>query len=123
MSLEPYRRLINRSSISAATNLARDYAEKTRRQALNLANDPERAARTEKGECPVCYYILGRIGGTVCTKALCGLCGTVLSSGNACVDSLCLACAKDNSLCKYCSGDVEMKNRRMPRPYECVEKS
>src|SRR5579859_7772364 len=105
------RSKIDRVSIENATYMAarraKDYAE----TAAQLATDPDRAKRHEAAECPICFYVVGRIGGCAMTAAQCGICDQETMFGNTNTDALCPACAHKYRLCKHCGGDQEMKRR------------
>lgn len=108
---------IDRCSTERANHHNREMVSYTLKRADIYTNDPQRETRLAASECLVCYGV-SRIGGASCTIAPCPLCGTRLSCGNTAIDVLCTACAKANDLCKHCGADVELKNRRKPRPYE-----
>ncbi len=111
------KKQIDRVSILRANNWAKMRIESTLEAAEKYRSDPNREKRKEMAECLVCSEAR-RIGGCAMTTAICGICGKELLFGNTCVDVLCLDCAKANQLCKHCGGDIDLKDRRKPRPYE-----
>jgi len=105
---EPIQRKVDLSSVQWATDHAQHYFAVCKA----TAEDADRDARREAAQCGMCYYSKSRVGGAMCTTALCGLCSEQMHFGNTCVDVLCKVCAKKHRLCLHCGGDVEMKSRR-----------
>lgn len=78
--------------------------------------DPERTKRLAQQECPICYYIDGRIGGAAMTSTECGRCGKPMTFGNTCVDAVCFVCALACGVCHHCGADMDGKMRRKLPP-------
>lgn len=76
-----------------------------------VLTDPDKAARLAQQVCQACAY-QGRIGGAACSFRECAFCTKTLSSGNTCVDVLCIPCAQERDLCVRCGGDIHLKTRR-----------
>lgn len=106
------RRKVDKASIEWANNLANQRIDCDRELISNVDNDPKRAERLAKQECPICFYVTGRIGGAAVTFAECAFCGTRIMSGNTNIDVMCGECAKAAGLCKHCGADIDLKNRR-----------
>jgi hypothetical protein len=118
---ERYREKITRSSIEWANTHNKSTVAYHKGRARTFAEDPNKEKRLAVAECIVCHGG-SRIGGAACTSRQCGLCSLTIHSGNTCVDVLCMDCAKANGLCKHCGGDIDMKDRRKPRPFETAAK-
>ena len=108
---------IDKVSIERANHYGREQVSYILKRASQFTQDPDRARRLLASECVVCYG-QPRIGGAACTYSACPLCGERISSSNTNIDALCLNCAKENSLCRHCGADIELRGRRKPRPYE-----
>lgn len=106
------RAKVDAYNISWDTERGRDRIAYFRKMLGKVDDDPEKAKRLAQAECPLCYYEKSRIGAAVCTQVQCAFCDKKLSSGNSCVDKMCLACAVKAGLCKHCGADVNLKNRR-----------
>ena len=99
-----------------ATDQAAHYAAEVIRHADDIRNDPRKADREAKGECPACFYLTGRAGGASFTHQPCALCGVDQSFPSTCTDVLCLACANGHDLCRHCGGDRRMRVGRRKWP-------
>lgn len=106
------RKNIDRATIEWTNNGHRHLISSMRRRLKLCDEDADKSKRLAQSLCKMCYYESSRIGGATCTFAQCGLCDANLSSGNTCIDALCLECAKKTGLCAHCGADVEYKNRR-----------
>lgn len=109
------KKLLDNVTIASATHSAKAIIGRTIEYARMFTDDPDKVERRKSGECPVCYYYKGRCGGSMCTEVECSKCGKVLRSENTCVDTLCLRCAAELSLCKHCGGDIDARQRRKQR--------
>jgi hypothetical protein len=103
---------VNLNSVNNASYNASARADAAIELAKNLKHDPERDARLAKGECPMCYYQKGRIGGAAMTNRECGLCGKLMQFTSTNTDTVCQECAVARKLCRHCGGDINMKQRR-----------
>lgn len=108
---------IDRASVELATARAKDYVAATAELCRKFIEDPEREVRVAKCYCISCHY-MRHLGGASMTIRPCGLCGEDHVYGSTYTDALCKPCALKNGLCKHCGGDVEMKNRRKPYPFQ-----
>lgn len=106
------RRIVDAAFVYRATGQAKSAVAEVINNADKLQNDPDKDWRQAKGECPVCFYVWGRVGGASITTTQCGRCEKELTFGNTCVDVLCLDCANKLGLCVHCGGDQELKHRR-----------
>lgn len=103
---------VDRVSIMRANTHAKRLIEGTLKNAEDLKTDPDKKVRLEKNECKSCFYLNGRMGGSVMTERPCGICDEPMSFGSTCTDVTCTSCAHKNMLCKHCGGDIDSKNRR-----------
>lgn len=113
------RAKIDAYSIENANARQKSIINFYRRKLRYVDDDPQRAKRIESALCSMCYYEQSRIGSAVCTQTQCAFCDETLYSGNACVDIMCVSCAKRAGLCRYCGCDLDLKNRRkrdLPTP-------
>ena len=76
----------------------------------NIQNDPKRPERIARRECVVCFYTT-RICGQGFSPYRCRMCGQDEMWANTCVPVLCPRCARENSLCLHCGGDIDLKLR------------
>jgi len=105
---EPIYKPWDLCAVLRATNYSQAYYDSVKK----CYEDPDLEIRKKKCMCRVCHYMRGRIGGAMCTVALCGMCKTEMHYGNTCVDVLCTNCATKHKLCRFCGGDAELRNRR-----------
>lgn len=98
--------------VLSATWLRHQMVQSTLERAEQYKTDPDKKARRKKQECMPCFYNKARIGGSAMTDTNCRLCDTEMMFGNTCVDALCLECAKEKDLCKYCGGDYRLRFKR-----------
>src|SRR5271155_418111 len=70
-----------------------------------VKRDPRIAERKQRQECVVCFYTQ-RICGQGFTRYNCGMCEVEINWPNTCVPILCEGCARKNSLCMKCGGDL-----------------
>ena len=116
------KRTISRCSVAHSTGHAVRYAKDYQDMVDNFRGDSSIKERVDAGKCKACFYFFkARVGGTVMTSQECGLCDDDMMFGSTATDPLCLSCAKENGLCKQCGGDIDMKNRRKPYPFQKVE--
>lgn len=115
------KRAIDRTTIEHANGHARDHVSWVIRLASNFLKDPKRKDRKRESKCMPCFYRESRIGGASITTQPCGICGKERVFPSTATDALCLECAIENGLCCECGGDMEMANRRKPRPFETKE--
>lgn len=111
---------IDRVSIERNTYASGYYLEAVVDRADKMTQDLEAGKRKKESYCVMCYvpYGAGRVGGAACTSRECGLCDTIIHSGNTNIDMLCQPCAVENRLCRHCGADVDLRNRRKKRKYE-----
>lgn len=113
------RTRIDQVIIERNTNLAKSQILDVISRAERVSTDADKELRVAAQECKSCWYLSRpRIGGAAMTARECSICGTdqIFSSTNT--DPLCKPCAQENSLCCHCGGDIDMKNRRKPRPFQ-----
>ena len=105
---------IDSVSVMRATDFAKSYIQDATENALRCASDIEAKVRQSQGLCKFCFYFMfSRIGGAAMTERPCGICNKVVMYGSTATDKLCLACAKENCLCKQCGADSELRVRRV----------
>lgn len=105
--------------IERNTNMARTQVDNAIARAEMLSTDSERDQRLQAQECKYCWYLTRpRVGGAAITARECSICGTDQTFSSTNTDPLCKPCAHENSLCCHCGGDIDMKNRRKPRPFQ-----
>ena len=110
----PHRKL-TRATVAHATAQANRHINDLRKRLADFDN----AKAGHDGQCKYCTFIRPeRIGGAAITEGTCGLCERPMTFGNTCTDRLCPECAHDNGLCRHCGGDLELKDRRKPYPFE-----
>lgn len=117
----PHRPFSRRESELAASR-ATWRVQNALRLAESLQNDTDRVERLKFSECKACYYISrgqGRIGGAAVTSTSCRLCAGEMVFSSTVTEELCSPCAKKESLCRHCGGDLEMrlKRRKWPAAY------
>jgi hypothetical protein len=93
-------------------SMRRSHLNSLLREADDIRSDRLKKERLEKSECKICFYVTGRIGGSAMTQRPCGICGKDEWYGSTCTDALCINCAKEHELCKYCGADRELRERR-----------
>lgn len=104
---------IDQRSVEFATDIAIERARDCIAGALGYTTDNNRSARRASLECKTCYYIYtSRIGGAAMTTRPCGICSVEQLYSSTNTDKICLNCAKNYSLCKYCGADLELRPRR-----------
>lgn len=114
--MERKKARIDRATICGATETSKQFAREVVKKVEEFQNYK---VDKDTEECAYCATIgRGRVGCAAITHRPCGICGTDMSFSNTCTDVICPSCAKENKLCKHCGGDIEMKQRRKPRPYE-----
>lgn len=110
---------INRVVIESNTSRGKHLIDDALARAERLKTDAERAERLKEAVCSACWYLMSpRIGGAAMTARECSVCGTDNMFPSTATDALCKSCATENNLCCWCCGDIDMKSRRSPRPYE-----
>lgn len=102
--------------ISNATHFAKQRGDGVVKDALRFMTDPERDKRVGDHECKTCYYLCSRLGGAAMTSRQCGLCDVIMQFGSTVTDSLCGPCAETNALCKCCTADIDLIQRRTMLP-------
>jgi len=109
---------VDKVSIFSATDRAKRRIEGIRESLNNFEGDPKKSERLEESKCKVCFYINNvRIGGAMMTQRECGICKEPQQYSSTATEPLCTPCAKTNSLCKQCGGDINMKHARKERPF------
>lgn len=107
------RRRIDLANIVRASDQQRAYREWVARAHEDMTADPRKAERLAAQQCVVCFYPQsGRIGGARHTSAQCGICQTVIHSGNTNIDVVCWGCAQSHELCRHCGADIRLRTRR-----------
>lgn len=98
------------------TSIQKDWLDKCKK----YFDDPDKIKRLAEQECVVCYYT-SRIAGQAFTNANCKLCDVVMQFHTTATDRLCIACAKEHSLCKHCGADIHYRKRnKIYNPMEAV---
>jgi hypothetical protein len=111
------KKTINASSVTYATDSAKDYIQITVRRALDVSHDPRKVERLKKSECVFCFYIrTERIGGAAMTTQPCGLCEREMHFCSTNTDAICEDCSRANDLCKHCGADIKLRARRVFEP-------
>lgn len=106
---------IDACSIANRTYFATSTVEHYKARVKTFAEDDD--ARLGKHECIVCHTSQ-KAGGALCCSRQCGLCDEIIHSGSTCIGVLCVRCARKNGLCAHCGGDIDLKQRRKPRPFQ-----
>ena len=99
-----------------ATHTAKQWVDRAIERAYALEYDTDKENRIEKQLCKSCYYLSSGLGGHAFTNKPCMSCGEVQVYGSTYTDALCLICAQKHSICKHCSGDLEMRTKRRKWP-------
>lgn len=95
------------------TYYSKQLADKRISSVTNYVADNNMKARLAKIECKSCFYLkTGRVGGAAMTQWFCGICGEEQRASSTNHDTICSACAKKHSLCKYCGGDIDLNEDR-----------
>lgn len=108
---QPYSK-VDKVSIEARTNAAKQRVEYIVETGKKMIADSDKVLRRDSQLCHSCFYIRSRMGGSTVTHRECGVCQEVQTYGSTATDAMCMGCAKHNSLCKQCGGDIDMKLRR-----------
>lgn len=106
--IEPRKAKVDLSSVINRTYVNQCYFKKYQ----DMVADARQSERRAANQCHFCFYASGRVGGAMCTTALCAMCDKEMRFGSTCVDVLCAGCAADYGLCLHCGADREMKARR-----------
>jgi hypothetical protein len=114
---EAIRQHVDAASIHRATRQARESVENVLKCAEDVRTDPCKSVRLDRQMCVACFYLRRRVGGASTTYAECGVCGEVMRFPNTCIDTVCIECAQQHRLCRWCGGDIEVKHRRKPRDF------
>ena len=85
-------------------------------RAARLQRDDQRVERMGRSLCSSCFYLQGWAGCASCTTRPCALCHEDQTYGSTATDMLCLPCARSNSLCKRCGGDIDLRVLRRKWP-------
>ena len=102
---------INETSIAVNTQISVDRINRAKTVVENLIADPDQDKRLAAGICSPCYYLMsGSVAGRAITIRPCGLCEKDQTYSSTQTDALCLDCAKRNSLCRHCGGDINLLN-------------
>ncbi len=116
MSINSYKKIIDKDSVHMSTWLAIERGKALVKQATNFANDPQQKERKKASQCKICFYVSSRIGGQAITDRPCGICGKIMTFSSTCTDIICPECAENNHLCVHCGADVELRPRRKYLP-------
>jgi hypothetical protein len=109
---------IDNAFVFYKTESAKHRIADMREKLSNVDTDPRKAERFAARECPSCFYVFRRVGGTMTTESVCDLCGAAMSFASTAVDLLCKACSAKHRLCCRCGADVELVHRRKERVLE-----
>jgi predicted nucleic acid-binding Zn ribbon protein len=109
---------VDKVSIYRSNSCGKEMIESALIRAENIHSDNDKKNRLDKCLCKSCYYIFDRrMGGASITRRPCGICEKTMQFSNTATDVICPSCAKQNDMCKQCGGDIELKNRRSPKPF------
>jgi hypothetical protein len=103
---------------------AKSAYEELLKRAREAESDANRDRRLQKQECKCCFYVFAsRVGGAAITGQDCALCHESQTYASTNTNVVCMTCAKENSLCTHCGGDLDMRERRRnwPTPAEKEE--
>lgn len=114
MSSRPAKKL-DIASMVWATTRASEKVERVAILAERIKDDTHKKARLEAHECKGCFYF-DSLGGAAITTQPCACCGIEQTYSSTNTDVLCMACAKEHSLCKHCGGDLDMRPLRRKWP-------
>ena len=106
------KKTIDSVAVQWATTMAQHQIDNVLIRSEQFKNDPERKKRGVTYECIPCHYS-ARIAGQAFTDRPCGICDTVIQSGNTDVNVLCIPCAKKYSLCAHCGADIALRPHRI----------
>jgi hypothetical protein len=106
---------IDNAFIYNQTEGAKHRIADMRKKLSHVDSDPRKAERFAACECPTCFYVFGRIGGSITTETECQLCQAKMSFASTAVDLFCKDCAEKHGLCCRCGADVELVHRRKER--------
>jgi hypothetical protein len=98
-----------------ATSTSKYYVEDVIDRATKISTDVDKKQRLKRQLCKACYYV-SRVAGQAMTSRECACCEKEQTYSSTDTDALCLGCAKEHSLCKRCSGDLELRVRRRKWP-------
>lgn len=117
--MEQKKYSVDRVSIERATYTANELAQSSVKRVESFQQDNKKEQRLAQGLCKACFYFRHpRIGGAAFTNRPCGICDEIQSYPLTATNVLCGPCAHANHLCAECGGDLSLKYRRKPRPYE-----
>ena len=102
-------------AVSRSTTAKHIYDQHLER-ADAVRSDSDREARLLRCRCKSCFYLRSGLAGQAFTHQECALCRRNQTYSSTNTDVLCLECAKGNSLCKHCGGDLDMNNMRSDWP-------
>lgn len=113
------KRKVDAVSIERATNIAKERSLEYTRMAERFDGDTDKKERLSECKCKSCFYFFhSRMGGAAMTTIDCGICDKETLFGSTAVEPICKDCARENSLCVQCGGDLDMKIRRKPYPFQ-----
>jgi len=101
------------------TTMANERADKAVKLGEAIKYDSGREGRIVACQCKACFYtkaVYGRMAGAAVTRQPCACCIVLQTYGSTSTDALCMACAREHSLCKHCGGDLEMRAGRRKWP-------
>lgn len=104
--------------ITYSTSMGKQHLKEMEQRLFQVRHDTQKAQRLKYHVCKHCYYVVNRIGGAAITTKPCRICDTPQTYSSTFTDTLCMDCAKHNGLCKQCGGDIDMKIRRKPYPFQ-----
>lgn len=117
--MQQRKETVNRSTIASKNSRAKLQITEIIKRTEKLQTDPDKKQRIADKLCLCCYYVNNnRIGGASFTHRPCGLCEQDMTFSSTATDVICLKCACEQSLCKQCGADLELKNRVKQYPFE-----
>jgi hypothetical protein len=90
------------------------YFTKLIEKAARADRDAQKGERIAAQNCKACWYVLrgGMVAGAAMTTQPCACCLLPQTYGSTNTDALCMPCAHQNSMCKHCGGDLDMRTQR-----------
>ena len=117
--MKAHKRKVDSVSIERATNNAKRYAQDYTSMVERFHGDADKTLRLAESKCKSCFYFFqSRIGGASMTTINCGICDKEMLFGSTAVDPICVECGELNGLCVQCGGNIEMKLKRKPYPFQ-----
>lgn len=98
------------------TSMSRRRGQEAVASVRSFESDDKIDQRMKAMECRACFYLSSRIGGQAFSEWTCGVCASDQMHSSTATPRVCSDCAREHSLCTYCGGDLEMRERRRNWP-------